>query len=238
MMKYKILFLVLLINFINVLSLEVKVSEYRDPKCETAPIYINGYSKCSPNYYWRVLENGTKIVSAKIATIDQCRHTKYSKLKFTQYENGECRLDENWGYSYKYELNLEEDPKPVKGYCNQIKYFDCNNYNIFSFLNNTCEMLSTNNYTKQVCVADKILNYECLTEDCKVDQQETDCKLVSIESTNFNKDEKCKMFNGSIVDSKELQIGLQMFAQTGESSKNHIINYLIFVLSILLVLAF
>ncbi|KAN0012437.1 hypothetical protein ACTFIU_007738 [Dictyostelium citrinum] len=91
-------------------------------------------------------------------------------------------------FSLVYTYSKSRFPSMVKGYCNQIKLYDCDNYQIYSFKNDSCfsntDTSSSYPYYKQICRGDSILTFKC--EECTTNSLET-CILDNTEPSNLSK---------------------------------------------------
>ncbi|KAN0040043.1 hypothetical protein ACTA71_011927 [Dictyostelium dimigraforme] len=91
-------------------------------------------------------------------------------------------------FSYVFTYTNSRFPTMVKGYCNQIKLYDCENYQVYSFKNDSCfsnsDSISSYPYFKQMCRGDSILTFKC--EECASNSLET-CILDNTEPSNLSK---------------------------------------------------
>ncbi|KAM9990801.1 hypothetical protein ACTFIY_006844 [Dictyostelium cf. discoideum] len=90
-------------------------------------------------------------------------------------------------FSYLFTYTKSRLPLKVNGYCNQIKLYNCENYQIYSFKNDSCfsntDSLSSYPYYKQMCRGDSILTFKC--EECSSNSLET-CVLDNTEPSNLS----------------------------------------------------
>ncbi|KAM9977288.1 hypothetical protein ACTFIR_011147 [Dictyostelium discoideum] len=90
-------------------------------------------------------------------------------------------------FSYLYTYTKSRLPLMVNGYCNQIKLYNCENYQIYSFKNDSCfsntDSFSSYSYYKQMCRGDSILTFKC--EECSSNSLET-CILDNTEPSNLS----------------------------------------------------
>ncbi|EGC28292.1 hypothetical protein DICPUDRAFT_100174 [Dictyostelium purpureum] len=178
-----LLFLISLINY--GICKEFRLTTFLNPYCEGIPSITLSSTTCSPDNYFQVLNN-TMISNTNIDSNRQHCNDQYSNSHTNDFfPINQCvTVDEEDHNSYSIIMTTNEDtnPRSIDGYCNQFNFFDCNNYNIVSFKNNSC-FIYDDYHIKQTCDQDFIYTYKC-NDNCF----DTNCHLDKREPNNVDND--------------------------------------------------
>ncbi|KAN0042298.1 hypothetical protein ACTFIV_004858 [Dictyostelium citrinum] len=210
----KFIFIISLIIKIN--GFEVHIIKYGNILCKGELLFTIGSTNCSRYSYFQKGAGG-KLAITNVTSQDQCSIDR-DITEFVQTK--QCYLNTD-GTSYQYIINDSEyNPRNIDTYCNEINYFNCENYFINSYRNNTCIKMNFGNdplklntpsndnvnngsggttikYQRKECIGKDgttINVYECLTSDCKPQS----CILKQTypsNSTNCDNFKSLKMFN-------------------------------------------
>ncbi|EAL64050.1 hypothetical protein DDB_G0286589 [Dictyostelium discoideum AX4] len=207
----KIIFIIFLIK--KIIGFEVHIIKYSNILCKGELLFTIGSTNCSRYSYFQKGAGG-KLAITKVNNQDQCSIER-DITEFVQTK--QCYLNTD-GTSYQYIINDSEfNPRNIDTYCNEVNYFNCENYFINSYRNNTCIKMNFGNdplkletssndnsnnsttirYQRRECIGKDGMTinvYECLTSDCKPQS----CILKQTypsNSTNCDNFKSLKMFN-------------------------------------------
>ncbi|KAK5580538.1 hypothetical protein RB653_000558 [Dictyostelium firmibasis] len=204
-MKFKINLILSFLMINSIFADEVRQISFTNGQCEGTPYATYAGTLCSPESHYVVI-NETKVIIKSVQNKLDCNVDSESNgdmfnlnqcLLLTDSLDGSNQEDDqsfsdssSYDPSFSYVLTYTKSrlPAMVKGYCNQIKLFDCENYQVYSFKNDSCfsnsYLTSPFLYNKQICIGDSIITYKC--EECSSDSMET-CVLDSSEPNNLSK---------------------------------------------------